>query len=62
MTTSHSLFIPEKEYLIDLPGLIQYLSNKVSTGFMCIFCNGRGKELNTLEAVRKHMVYLLFIY
>ncbi|CAG8529299.1 7311_t:CDS:2 [Diversispora eburnea] len=56
MTKVHSFFIPEIEYLVDLHGLIQYLGEKISVGNVCIYCNGRGKELKSLEAVRKHMI------
>lgn len=56
MSSSHSFFIPDAEYLVDLPGLLAYLGEKINIGNMCIYCNGRGRELRTLEAVRKHMV------
>ena len=62
MEHSHSFFIPEKEYLTDLKGLIQHLSDKVSVGFMCIYCNGRGRSLHSLDATRKHMVYFINSY
>ncbi|CDO76715.1 hypothetical protein BN946_scf184796.g9 [Trametes cinnabarina] len=56
MSVTHSFFIPDAEYLVDLVGLITYLGEKVAVGNMCIFCNGRGREFRTLEAVRKHMI------
>lgn len=56
MSSTHSFFIPDAEYLVDLPGLLAYLGEKINIGNMCIYCNGRGRELRTLEAVRKHMV------
>ncbi|KAL1924791.1 uncharacterized protein VTP21DRAFT_4445 [Calcarisporiella thermophila] len=55
MTVSHSFFIPDIEYLVDLSGLIKYLGEKISVGNLCIYCNGRGRQMNSLEAVRKHM-------
>ena len=56
MASAHSFFIPDAEYLIDLPGLITYLGEKIAVGNVCIYCNGKGRELRTLEAARKHMV------
>ncbi|KAJ7782989.1 C2H2 type zinc-finger-domain-containing protein [Mycena metata] len=56
MSTAHSFFIPDAEYLIDIPGLISYLGEKIAVGNVCIYCNGKGKEFRTLEATRKHML------
>ncbi|KAJ2352852.1 pre-60S factor rei1 [Coemansia sp. RSA 2618] len=55
MTSAHSLFIPDLEYLVDLHGLIKYLADKISVANVCLFCNGRGRMLYSMEAVRKHM-------
>jgi pre-60S factor REI1 len=56
MSTKHSFFIPDAEYLVDLTGLIAYLGEKVAVDNICIYCNGKGREFRTLDAVRKHMV------
>lgn len=56
MSTAHSFFIPDADYLIDLPGLINYLGEKIAVGNVCILCNGKGREFRTLFAVRKHML------
>ncbi len=56
MSNSHSFFIPDAEYLIDLPGLITYLGEKIAVGNVCVFCNEKGREFRSLDAVRKHMV------
>lgn len=56
MSTIHSFFIPDAEYLVDLTGLITYLGEKIAVGNVCIYCNGKGREFRTLDAVRKHMV------
>lgn len=56
MTIAHSFFIPDIEYLVDIKGLIKYLGEKISIGNVCLYCNGRGRELRSLEAVRAHMV------
>jgi pre-60S factor REI1 len=56
MTSTHSLFIPDIEYLVDLRGLVRYLGEKISVGNECIFCNGKGRGMRSIDAVRKHMV------
>ncbi|KAJ3111285.1 hypothetical protein HDU96_005820 [Phlyctochytrium bullatum] len=56
MATVHSFFIPDLEYLVDLQGLIKYLGEKISVGNVCIYCNGKGRAMHSLEAVRDHMV------
>ncbi|TFY74879.1 hypothetical protein EWM64_g9131, partial [Hericium alpestre] len=55
MSTEHSFFIPDAEYLVDITGLITYLGEKIAVGNVCIYCNGTGREFRTLDAVRKHM-------
>ncbi|KIP06589.1 hypothetical protein PHLGIDRAFT_118810 [Phlebiopsis gigantea 11061_1 CR5-6] len=55
MSSAHSFFIPDAEYLVDLTGLITYLGEKIAVGNVCIYCNGKGREFRTLDAVRKHM-------
>jgi len=55
MSTEHSFFIPDAEYLVDPTGLIAYLGEKLAVGNICIYCNGKGREFRTLDAVRKHM-------
>ncbi|KNC99191.1 uncharacterized protein SPPG_05447 [Spizellomyces punctatus DAOM BR117] len=56
MAKAHSFFIPDIEYLVDLKGLIKYLGEKVAVGHVCLYCNGKGRAMHSLEAVRKHMV------
>ncbi|KAJ3333618.1 hypothetical protein HDU76_006108 [Blyttiomyces sp. JEL0837] len=56
MAVAHSFFIPDLEYIVDLPGLIGYLGEKISVGNVCIYCNGKGKAMHSLEAVRAHML------
>jgi len=56
MTKAHGFFIPDIEYLSDLEGLIKYLGEKVSVGNICLHCNGKGRQIKSLEAVRKHMI------
>jgi pre-60S factor REI1 len=56
MSGTHSFFVPDTDYLVDAPGLLAYLGEKVAVGNVCLYCNGRGREFRTLDAVRKHMV------
>ncbi|OWT41556.1 pre-60S factor REI1 [Cryptococcus neoformans] len=56
MASIHSFFIPDREILIDLSGLLSYLGEKVAIGNLCLFCPNGGKEFGSLEAVRKHMI------
>lgn len=56
MTRSHSFFIPDLEYVVDLKGLVTYLCEKVGMGNMCLYCNEKGKSFFSLEAVQSHMV------
>ncbi|KAH8985988.1 C2H2 type zinc-finger-domain-containing protein [Lactarius hatsudake] len=56
MSGEHSFFIPDVEYLTDPTGLITYLGEKIAVGNVCIYCNGKGREFRTLDAVRKHML------
>lgn len=53
MGLAHGLFIPEKEYLIDLRGLIIYLGEKIGVGNLCIYCE---KSFTSTEGARAHMV------
>lgn len=55
MTLVHGFFLPDIEYLEDAPGLVLYLAQKIQD-CICLYCNDRGKEWKTQNAVRKHMV------
>lgn len=55
MTNAHSFFIPEQTYLMDKPGLLQYLADKIFISHMCIWCNTRSKVFSSTDAVQRHM-------
>ncbi|KAJ9055490.1 pre-60S factor rei1 [Entomophthora muscae] len=55
MTESHDFYIPDVEFLTDLRGLVKYLGEKISIANVCLYCNGKGRELKSLDAVRNHM-------
>lgn len=56
MFSVHSFYLPDRELLIDLPGLLSYLGEKVVVGNICLFCPGGAKEFGNVEAVRRHMI------
>jgi len=55
MTQAHSFFVPDVEFVTDLEGLVTYLGQKVGEGFICLWCNERGRHFHSAEAVQKHM-------
>ena len=55
MAHQHSFFIPNKEHLSDMSGLLSYLGEKIGMGNICLYCPHGGKEFGSLESVRKHM-------
>ncbi|KAI1387371.1 C2H2 type zinc-finger-domain-containing protein [Hypoxylon trugodes] len=52
MERIHSMFIPEKQYLVDLEGLIGALQQRIQEFHECLYC---GKLKNTALAVQTHM-------
>ncbi|OWF39060.1 zinc finger protein 622-like [Mizuhopecten yessoensis] len=56
MTSKHSFFIPDVEFLVDLEGLMTYLGEKVGCGHICMWCNNKGKNFHSTQAVQKHML------
>ncbi|KAK3733776.1 hypothetical protein QZH41_004403 [Actinostola sp. cb2023] len=56
MSRSHSFYIPDLGYVVDLKGLIAYLGEKVGIGKMCLFCNEKSKNFLSVEAVQNHML------
>ncbi|CAN0420829.1 unnamed protein product, partial [Ectocarpus sp. 8 AP-2014] len=56
MLRHHGFFIPDVEYLQDPEGLIAYVEEKVKLGFICLYCNGKGKTFHTHRAVQQHMI------
>lgn len=52
MFRSHGLYIPERSYLVDLPGLLDFLINTIVVDYACLCCNYIGKSLS---GIRDHM-------
>jgi pre-60S factor REI1 len=59
MQISHGFFLPDPDYLKDTTGFLHHLTNKLVQEHLCLYCNGRGKDYRSLEAVRAHMVSVL---
>jgi len=56
MSSSHSFFVPDLEYfLVDVEGLLTYLGEKVGCGFLCLWCNEKGKAFHTVDSAQAHM-------
>lgn len=56
MMVEHSFFVPDPEYCIDQKGLLLYLGQKIYNEYKCIWCNNLGRQLQSIEAVRSHMI------
>lgn len=54
MQKEHGLYIPDRDCLVDFPGLLQYLADKVAVGY-CLSCADGRLPFSSLDAVRKHM-------
>lgn len=53
MYNKYGFFIPDREYLIDLEGLIGYCQEKVKLGHTCLYCQ---KQFKTWSGLQKHMI------
>ena len=60
MSETHSFFLPDLEYCVDLKGLLLHLGAKVFYEHICLWCNG--KIFNSVQAVQKHMVMKFFFF
>lgn len=52
MGRQHGFFLPERDYLVDLEGLINYLSETIAVLHQCLFCH---KTVHTTSGVQTHM-------
>jgi len=52
MFKNHGLYIPERSYLVNLEGLLEYLISIIVIDNECLCCNFQGKSL---ESIRAHM-------
>ena len=56
MALKHSFYIPLINKVHNVKDLLQYLGDKITIANVCIYCNGSGKMLHSLESVRAHMI------
>ncbi|CAB3238508.1 unnamed protein product [Arctia plantaginis] len=56
MSESHSFFIPDVEYCVNIKDLLLYLGEKISQGYMCLWCNDTGRTFYSMEAAQAHMI------
>lgn len=52
MYKSHGMFIPERDYLVDLDGLVHYLYRKITENHECLYCHA---IRNNAAGARTHM-------
>lgn len=52
MERFHGMFIPEKQYLVDIDGLMAMLQRRIRDDFECLYC---GKTKSDVFAVQTHM-------
>ncbi|WPH02655.1 cytoplasmic 60s subunit biogenesis factor rei1 like protein [Acrodontium crateriforme] len=52
MSKQHGFFIPERDYLVDLDGLVTYLHETISVLHQCLYCH---KQVHTTAGVQTHM-------
>ncbi|KAK5166938.1 pre-60S factor rei1 [Saxophila tyrrhenica] len=52
MGKQHGFFIPEREFLVDLEGLVNYLSETIQVLNTCLFCH---KTLHSAHGIQTHM-------
>lgn len=53
MFKNHGFYIPEQKFLVNKEGLVQYMSEKIGVGNLCIVCSFQGRSL---ESARAHML------
>lgn len=57
MHLNHSFYIPDIDYLKDLPGLMRHLADKISVWHVCLACGSDSRQpFPSIEAVRRHML------
>ncbi|KAG7194356.1 uncharacterized protein KQ657_004568 [Scheffersomyces spartinae] len=52
MFSKHGLYIPERSYLVDVSGLLSYISEAITLDHECLVCGFQGKNL---ESIRQHI-------
>jgi pre-60S factor REI1 len=52
MSKQHGTFIPEREFLVDMEGLLNYLHEKIHDDHQCLYC---GQLKHTASGIQTHM-------
>jgi pre-60S factor REI1 len=52
MQKTHGMFIPERDYLVDLEGLVRFLNKKVNEEHECLYC---GRLKWSEDGIKTHM-------
>ena len=52
MQREFGFFVPDKEYCVDVEGLLGYCTEKIWLGHMCIFCQ---RTFGSVNAAVRHM-------
>ncbi|KAI1716380.1 c2H2 type zinc-finger (2 copies) domain-containing protein [Ditylenchus destructor] len=55
MAFKHGFSIPDYQYCVDVPGLLNYLGLKIGSGCYCIACNHNAKPFADVYSVQRHM-------
>jgi len=53
MQRKYGFFLPDREYLSDLEGLVGYCHEKIKLGQMCLYCH---RVFGTWQGCQKHMI------
>ena len=53
MQRKYGFFVPDREYLADLEGLIGYCHEKIKLGHMCLYCQ---RVFTTWQGCQRHMI------
>lgn len=56
MRVAHSFFINDFKFCSDVEGLLKYLAEKIQKEIMCIYCENKGRDFQTPEAIQNHMI------
>lgn len=62
MSSKHSFFIPDMEYCVDIPGMMEYLGSKVGEGMVCLWCNEKGRQFYDVHAVQVCNVQFVVLF
>ena len=53
MQRKYGFFVPDREYLVDLEGLIGYCHEKIKLGHLCLYCQ---RMFGSWQACQNHMI------